>query len=217
MYYAFNRTHFKPWKQITWAVLVVVAAASLLWALVAEFRDFLQHNVDTTTRAVIPPTLQFPKVILCNSNSVLDPSMSSNETEPTNEAELLELSQPLEDFMLYTQFNRNEYTTAEELKSIWTPTVTPFGLCFSFVTDEHVFFPGSVAGLRVWTWLDQKSYRPSTIWAGVHVFISTSSNVMAASQTNGEVRVPPRVASFIALEMEEIHIERDEPWSYCIS
>jgi hypothetical protein len=84
MYCAFNRTCFKPWKQITWAI----ATASLLWALVAEFRDFLQYNVDTTTCAVILPTLQFPRVTLCNSNSMFDPSMSSNETEPTNEAEL---------------------------------------------------------------------------------------------------------------------------------
>jgi hypothetical protein len=114
------------------------------------------------------------------------------------------MSQPLEEFILYTGW-------------IWTRTITPFGLCFSFETDEKVFVSGSAAGLQVWTWLDQESYRLSTRWAGVRVFVSAASNKIASSQTNGAVRIPPGTASYVSLVLQEIHREEQAPWSYCIS
>lgn len=220
MYYAFNREHFKPWKQTIWAILVIIAATALLWALVTEFQDFAQYNLDTTTRTIISSMLEFPRITICNSNAMYAPSAvmrNANETEPTNEEELIAISQPLEEFILYTEINEKKYTTQEELKSIWTPTITHNGLCFSFKTDEKVYVPGSLSGLQVWTWLDQQSYRPSTTWAGVPVFVSSGSDTMASSQTNGAVRIPPGSASSVALNMQEYHREEQHPWSYCIS
>jgi hypothetical protein len=69
----------------------------------------------------------------------------------------------------------------------------------------------------VWTWLDQESYRLSTRWAGVRVFVSAASNKIASSQTNGAVRIPPGTASYVSLVLQEIHREEQAPWSYCIS
>mmetsp|Transcript_5301 Transcript_5301/g.12029 ORF Transcript_5301/g.12029 Transcript_5301/m.12029 type:complete len:485 (+) Transcript_5301:171-1625(+) len=225
MYYMLERGHLKTWKTLAWAVIVLTATGGLVWALIAEMQDFAQYNVDTTTKTMILASLSFPRVTLCNANRGVDATLqnATGITEPRNEEELVAISQPLEDFILHTQFNAKVYESELEIAGVWTPIITPLGQCFSFVTDEKVFVPGISAGLTVYTWLDQSSYPETTHWAGVHVLvtpnsISTNNNhgVAISQQASGTVLVPPGAVSFVAVKMQDFQREEDEPWTDCI-
>lgn len=222
MYYMLERGHFQAWKTIAWTIIVLTAAGGLVWALVAEVRDFQQFNVDTTTVTVIPTSMAFPMITLCNANKGVDRARqnATGIDEPKNETELVAISKPLHEFILYSEFNDREYTTRAELEEIWKPIITPLGLCFRFVTDERVIAPSTSGGLAVRTWLSQAS--SGTKWTGVRVFVTpkeeklyNSSNEAIATggeishQTPGAVIVPPGSVSFLAMNLREFQREVD--------
>lgn len=219
VYYMLERGHFKRWKALAWTAFVAAMTAFLLWALIAEFKDFGTYGVDTSTRTIVPALLEFPRVTICNANGGVD-SKRQKQTgidEPRNENELRAISQPLGEFVRHTQFNHGVYRSRAELAKIWSPAVTPLGLCYSFATDERVFAPGITAGLTAYLWLDQASYPESTKWAGVHVSVTPNREQdgpeIASSST---VVVPPGAVSFVGLSLQEFRREEDAPWAECV-
>jgi len=233
MYYIFERGHFQRWKKFTWSIVVSVCFITLLIAIISEFKSYNDYNIDTTTKTVIPTSLHFPNVILCNANGGVDGSLqnSTGIIEPRNEEELMSISQSLTDFIVRTQFNNKVYNTSssDELNEVWSTIITQYGLCYEFKTDESVFIPGINAGLIVYTWLNQSSYPIGVDWAGVHVLIggnnnnsnndneskdnnndNNSNNNNVVSQS-GTVLVPPGAVSFISLLMQDIQREENKP------
>ncbi|KAL9182450.1 hypothetical protein ACHAXT_013102 [Thalassiosira profunda] len=223
MPYMLDRGHFRRWKQFAWTTFVLFMAGALTWAIVAEFQDFGKYNVDTSTKTIIPSSLGFPRVTICNANGGIDADLqnATGIEEPTNEAELMAISQPLGEFIWYTQMNDEVYETEAELATVWTPVVTPLGLCFSFTTEERVFVPGISSGLVVYTWLDQDAYPAAATWAGVRVFVtpnapSNDNGTAISHQTAGVVLVPPGAVSFVAVTRQDFQREEDDPWSNCL-
>lgn len=102
MYYILERGHFKMRWKAAWWTFVLTMFAGLTWALVSEFRDFAKYSVDASTRAVVPRSLEFPTVTLCNANGGRDANRMEETgiAEPRNEGELMAVSQPLEEFVL---------------------------------------------------------------------------------------------------------------------
>lgn len=221
MYYCLERGHFRRWKLLAWRVVATACATFLLWAVAAEFIDYSKYNVDTSTETVIPTSLDFPNVTLCNAGGV-DASRqeATGIAEPRNEDELVAISQPLGEFILYTQFNDEEYKSEAELAGAWTPVVTSLGLCFSFAAKERsVFVPGISSGLLVHAWLDQASYPEAAHWAGVHVSVTDDGQVRGSAvnhQGPGTVLVPPGAVSFVSIKMQEYQREGEEPWKRCV-
>jgi len=211
VYYALERGHFRPWKRIVWTILVLVAAGGLLWVLVVEFQDFFEYTVNTSTETKIPLNMPFPQVTVCNSN-MYDSSLQNitGIQEPRNEEELSLISQPLEEFILYTSFNNAQY---QNLTQIWTPVITPFGRCYTFSTDENVIVPGASAGLNVDLWLNQLNYDASTVIAGIYVFVAQKGTPI--TEQTPRVLVPPGSASFLSMSRFEFKRETDHPWSRC--
>ena len=200
MYYMFERGHFKTYKTILWSAFVLTCASLLLWALIAEFQDFGQYNVDTSTKTIIPTSLAFPKVTLCNANGGVD-GMKQNRTgivEPRNDEELSMIVQSVDEFILYTEYNNKVLYNNEQqsggdydsggasldLEQVWKPVITQSGMCYSFTTNEKVFVPGINGGLLVHTWLNQSSYPQDVAWAGVQVFVTP--NDLLDGNTKGE-------------------------------
>lgn len=222
MYYIFERGHFQKWKKFAWLIVVASCFITLLIAIVSEFKSYNEYNIDTTIKTVIPTSLHFPNVILCNANGGVDGSLqnSTGIIEPRNEEELLSISQSLADFIVRTQFNNKVYNTSssDELNEVWSTIITQNGLCYEFNTNESVFVPGINAGLVVYTWLNQSSYPVGVDWAGVHVLIGGNNNnydndeednnVVSQSET---VLVPPGAVSFISLSMQDIQREENKP------
>lgn len=214
MYYIFERGHFQRWKKLAWSIVVISCTISLLIAIRDEFNSYTEYNVDTNTKTIIPTSLSFPKVTLCNANGGIDATLqhSTGIIEPKNEEELVLISQPLTEFILKTQFNNQVYASRDELMEVWTPVITQVGQCFEFVTNEKVFYPGINAGMLVYTWLNQSSYPDSTEWAGINVLVGGNSNnsnndLVIASP----VLVPPGAVSFISLTKQEIQREENKP------
>lgn len=210
VYYMLERGHFKPWKTYAWTFFVLAMTSMLLWALIDEVEDFAKYSVDTTTKTIIPISMSFPRVTICNANGGRDSSLqnATGIIEPRNEEELLAISQPLDEFILHTEFNAREVESADA----WTPVITPLGLCFSFVTNEKVFMSGISAGLLVHTWLNQSSYPETTVWAGVKIFVDPNGS---DQDTSGAVFVPPGAVSFVAVTLQDFQREEDEPWRNC--
>ena len=236
MYYMFERGHFKTYKTFLWSAFVITCASLLLWALISEFQDFGQYNVDTSTKTIIPTSLVFPKVTLCNANRGID-GMKQNITgivEPRNEEELRMIVQPVDEFILYTEFNKkvlynNEQNGGDDsgaldLEQVWKPVITQSGMCYSFTTNEKVFVPGLTGGLLVHTWLNQSSYPQDVAWAGVQVFVTPNEGDSSDSNTVNDHKVisqsgtfvPPGAVSFVSVEMHDSQRVTDAPWSKCI-
>ena len=218
MYYILESGHFEPWWKAAWWAFVLTMFAGLLWALVSEFQDFAKYSVDTSTRAVVPASLKFPRVTLCNANGGRDANLMEETgiSEPRDEGELTAISQPLEEFITYTRFNKRVYSE-DELSQVWTPTITLLGMCFAFATNESIYVPGISAGLTIHAWLNQSSYPDAAAWAGVHVIVDNDTGDRAGSSTSsGMVIVPPGAVLFVGMSMHEMHREEDGPWSNCI-
>ena len=50
MYYMLERGHFRHWKTIVWTVIVLTCTGELLWALVADCKDFVQFKLTPLLR-----------------------------------------------------------------------------------------------------------------------------------------------------------------------
>jgi len=212
VYYAFERGHFRAWKQITWLLITMAAAGALMFVLVEEFRGYFEYSINTSVKTIIPNSLSFPQVTVCNHNKY-DSSLqnSTGIYEPMNEEQVNAISQPFSDFMLTTEFNQVSY---DNLTQVWTPVITSMGRCYSFVTDEQVFKPGVTAGLYAEMWLNQSNYENTTSTAGVDIFVTQAGSAITDQTT--PVSVPPG-ASSIAISL--IRYDRtgvqEKPWSGC--
>mmetsp|Transcript_30923 Transcript_30923/g.45724 ORF Transcript_30923/g.45724 Transcript_30923/m.45724 type:complete len:531 (+) Transcript_30923:125-1717(+) len=211
-YYVLERGHFRVWKKVVWTAIELVAAIGLLIVLALEFQEFSNYDVKSSTAAVVPTSLPFPEVTICNTN--MYDSYLQNATgilQPENDEELNAISQPFEDFILDTAFNVKDYVN---LTDAWTPVITPFGRCYTFSTDDQVFVPGSAAGLDVSLWLNQSAYEDATLAAGVYVFVTQKGTTI--TEQAPMVVVPPGAASFISVSLTKYEREQDEPWSRCV-
>ncbi|KAL3933869.1 MAG: hypothetical protein SGARI_003604 [Bacillariaceae sp.] len=152
--------------------------------------------------------------------------------EPSNEDELLSISQPLDEFILATSFNRrvlhsalnnNENNGYAHQEEVWNPIITSYGLCYTFQTSQRIYRPGSDAGLEVLLWIGQENYQATTTEAGVRVFVTpptmdtnnnNSSSVLISDQAS-QVLVSPGKAAFVQLDLQEFEREQEEPWKRC--
>eukprot|EP00566_Odontella_aurita_P016647 CAMPEP_0113583786 /NCGR_PEP_ID=MMETSP0015_2-20120614/32720_1 /TAXON_ID=2838 /ORGANISM="Odontella" /LENGTH=248 /DNA_ID=CAMNT_0000488721 /DNA_START=32 /DNA_END=775 /DNA_ORIENTATION=+ /assembly_acc=CAM_ASM_000160 len=190
----------------------MAAAGALMFVLVEEFRGYFEYSINTSVKTIIPNSLSFPQVTVCNHNKY-DSSLqnSTGIYEPMNEEQVNAISQPFSDFMLTTEFNQVSY---DNLTQVWTPVITSMGRCYSFVTDEQVFKPGVTAGLYAEMWLNQSNYENTTSTAGVDIFVTQAGSAITDQTT--PVSVPPG-ASSIAISL--IRYDRtgvqEKPWSGC--
>ena len=109
--------------------------------------------------------------------------------------------QPLEDLILYTEFNMKVY----ESEVAWIPVITPLGQCFSFDTNKKISIAGISAGLIVYAWLDQALYPDAMQWAGVCVYVTPHNNndTMISHQVSTTVLILPRAVSSAAVTRQD--------------
>lgn len=212
VYYMLERGHTMVWKKVIWGILCAVTFGGLLWALTTEIQAFKEYKNNSNSRSMIPISLSFPQITVCNTN-MYDSSLqnATGITEPSNEAELNAISQPFQDFILDTTFNGVTYT--DQLTNIWEPVITPYGRCYKFQTDEQVYAPGPTLGLEMHLWLDQVNYEDSTLNAGVYVFAMQKGSTVTEQSTI--ISIPPGDASFLTLGLFDFKREEQEPWKNC--
>jgi hypothetical protein len=89
-----------------------------------------------------PSSLSFPEVTICNANPFqISKQEATVINDPKKEDELIAISQLTEEFILRTRFAETEFAKASEP---WEPTITYFGLCWKFVTQESIYTPGDL-------------------------------------------------------------------------
>lgn len=211
-YYILERGHFATWKKLVWIAFVAIMFFFLLMVLISEIEEYFKYTVNSSTSNIVPPSLKFPEVTICNTNKY--DSYLQNRTgisEPRNEEELNDISQPFENFIREAKFNGMQL---RNLTDSFPPVITPFGRCYTFSTDEHVFVPGTAGGLELYLWLNQSAYDPATELAGVFVFIAQKGTTIM--EQTPMVVVPPGMISFLSLGLEEYQRIRDEPWTTCV-
>jgi Amiloride-sensitive sodium channel len=148
LHYALERGHFERWKLYLWTVIVATCTVSLISLLTDMISEYRNYKLNTASETIVPSSMDFPQVTVCNTN-VFQSSLqqSTGIRSPTNEKELLDISQPLEDFIVYTAFNGITVSN-ESFSDIWTSTITFAGECFTFDnTDRRVLKPGPGSGL----------------------------------------------------------------------
>lgn len=211
VYYAFERGHLKPWKQYIWALFTFGCFAAMVATVVVMIQEFAEYKLSTSIQTVNNFSLSFPQVTLCNTNSfdvVLQ--QETGIVEPIDEAELRAISQPLDEFILLSSFNKRSLVINET----WTPIITSFGQCYSFQTDDKVFRPGSDAGLQVTAWLNQDHYQNSTIEAGIRIFVTQPKTQLISDQT-AQTLVGTGTSAYLHMQLTDYKREQQQPWSRC--
>ncbi|CAB9519788.1 Acid-sensing ion channel [Seminavis robusta] len=225
VYYMFERGHFSDWLLYAWSALVVACTISLIATLVVMIQEYKEFKVNTSLTPVIPASLPFPQVTVCNTNMFQTSLMDATGIEqPTDEEEFHAISQPLQQFIPYALFNglpipiddlqlSNE-TNATNTTDRWTPTITANGRCFTFQTNKEVVKPGSGAGLRFGAWLNQSNYMDTTVQAGLLVFVTQPGTTTISDQTR-QVLVPPGASAFLGLSRLDEERITEWPWQTC--
>lgn len=216
--YIVARGHYKPWKQLLWGTFVALCLGLLLMQVVATVRQFLGYKVLTTTETIVPATLPFPDVTICDPNEVQDfPYGWFNDDElfgPFDEGNFPRNATELEN--LFTLLPSSLTFNNRQIKETdFVPVVTENGLCLRFSTNETVKEGGRKGGLRFWGFLDQSRYLDTTLEAGVLVYIH-EKGTQVSSQSKA-LFVRPGTVTSLLIERERFEREREAPWSRCYS
>eukprot|EP00522_Entomoneis_paludosa_P007727 CAMPEP_0172439488 /NCGR_PEP_ID=MMETSP1065-20121228/458_1 /TAXON_ID=265537 /ORGANISM="Amphiprora paludosa, Strain CCMP125" /LENGTH=449 /DNA_ID=CAMNT_0013188175 /DNA_START=107 /DNA_END=1456 /DNA_ORIENTATION=- len=204
--------NYSLWFRIMWMILIIGAGVIMVWqieSLISEYRNFdVSTNVDT----LVPESLEFPQITICNSNQLS--AVLKNVTgieEPANEEELKLLTLPLEASIWLTEFNGVDLNVTEA----WTSVVTDFGACWQFTTDERVFRPGAFGGLYLWYYLNQDDYESFTELAGIQVF-ALQPGIKITDQTPF-ITISPGQEGIVSLTKTQYGREQEAPWARCFS
>mmetsp|Transcript_4349 Transcript_4349/g.11949 ORF Transcript_4349/g.11949 Transcript_4349/m.11949 type:complete len:476 (-) Transcript_4349:404-1831(-) len=211
---AFARSDYRLWYRLIWAGLVVSSCCLMLWQITNLFRQYRDYAVITDTQVIVPDEpLEFPEITVCNTNKYQNWKMSDAAIEhPASEEEVNMISQDLETFVLYSNFNGRDHIVPNET---WTPYMTDDGRCWQFRTDERVVRPGYEGGLNIYLFLEQYFYTDDTGIAAVHIFVQAPGTV-----------INPQVPYYSAApgQLTELRIkktifqrERTAPWARCYS
>ena len=202
--------NFRWWKRCIWICLVLTSTSLMIWQIHTLVKDYLQFETTTSFKVVVPRSLPFPEVILCNLNSFqLSRMIAADIGAPINEEELLEISQPLSEFIELTSFNFRSL----KVKEAWQPVVTSSGLCFRFNTNETVSRPGLEGGLAITLKLNKTEYRNDTGLAGVQVYVAQHGTT-EVGQSPFDLVIPGSFG-YIGITREVLTRETDPPWSDC--
>ena len=206
---------WKLWKRILWLLLICTSGLFMLWqikTLISEYRDY---DVVTDRETIVPTSLPFPEVTICNSNPLSQTSLTIYEIdEPTTPEELALVvsATTVDDFIFSTEFNGIEKNTTE----VWQPRMTNFGLCWSFQTTDEIMQPGLDGGLEILAFLNQYDYEiNATEIAGALVFVQEPGTPI-------NTQLPYLTASpgknvLARISMTEFVREKQAPWARCHS
>jgi hypothetical protein len=214
--YVMDRSHLKRWRRRLWLVLMLSMTGVMIWQIDSLVQEYIKYETNTQIGIVVPRSLPFPEVTICNVNSIQKSRVlaSGLEGNPVNEEELIAVSQPLEEFIISCSYNHNE-----DVMELWTPIITSEGLCFRFRTDEGIIRPGLEGGLLVSLYINTNDYYDElsgysgVAGAGVQVFV--------AQEGTTQVReVPfdlgmPGTLQYIGVSRSILQRETLKPWSQC--
>ena len=159
-----------------WAVCVLISSGIVIWMSVKVFYNLVHPQISSRTLIQKRPNVRFPAISICNYNQfrksfveqhlevrrllqeyfpseseiIYESTEQQTEAQPIdlNQVDILELirngSYSLEDTVLFTRwgFMGNVSGTFQSI-------MTPFGLCYTFVTTWLVQTPGSQHGLHM--------------------------------------------------------------------
>lgn len=215
--YIVARGNFKPWKQVLWGIFVAVCLGLLLMQIIATVQQYLGYKVLTTTETLVPGTLPFPDITICDPNEVQNfPYDAFNDdlfkpfdegNYPRNETELENLFVLLSESIVFN--NRKIDDTS------FTSVTTEHGLCYRFSTNETVKEGGSKGGLTFRGFLDQSRYLDTTLEAGLLIYIHEKGTQVSTQSSSVFVR--PGTLTSLLIERERFEREQEAPWSRCFS
>ena len=152
VYYAFERGHFNKWKQWTWSIIVAACTVSLIYLLTDMIQEYREYKLNTSSETLIPPSMGFPQVTVCNTNMFQSSLQESTGiTSPTNEEELVAISQPLDEFIIYTAFSG---VVIPPTTTVSTPNTTTANDTLSFfVNGSTTATGGGEGGQEALVWI----------------------------------------------------------------
>uniref|UniRef100_A0A7S2YC09 Uncharacterized protein n=1 Tax=Entomoneis paludosa TaxID=265537 RepID=A0A7S2YC09_9STRA len=210
---AFDSQSFRIWYRLLWGALVLTALALMVWQIESLIRQYRSFEVVTDTITIVPETMEFPEITVCNTNIVSKwRSETSGITSPASENELFQVTTPVSEFVVYAAFNGREILNISEA---FAPIVTDYGVCWQFKTTERIVRPGQFGGLDVYVYLNQWDYMPDTDLAGAMVFALTPG-------TNINTQLPfttisPGKSANLRLKKSHYGREKQAPWARCHS
>jgi hypothetical protein len=135
--------------------------------------------------------------------------------EPSNEQELIAVSQNIEEFIQFTSFKEFQ----QDVTTAWESVITPYGRCWLFraetaeFTDDKIYRPGIFGGLEVILDIEQLYYEADTEAAGLRVFVT-----QRGSTINDQIQsffVAPGQMSYVNVQRTTFEREQQAPWSDC--
>jgi len=210
---AFDSQSFRIWYRLLWGALVLTALGLMVWQIESLIRQYRSFEVVTDTITIVPETMEFPEITVCNTNYLSNwRSQVANITAPATEEELFQIITPVHEFVVYAAFNGREILN---ISQAFAPIVTDYGVCWQFQTTEHVIRPGQFGGLDVYVFLNQWDYTDDTELAGAMVFALTPG-------TNINTQLPfttvsPGKFAYLKLRQFQYGREKQAPWARCYS
>ena len=222
--YASDVEHFRRWKSIIWLLLVLVCFSILCIAGYGLISDYLQYSVTSQTQTISPSSLYFPDVTVCNMGSkqnsryeaARNSSWETGQLRPKNESQLVEISQPLTQFIRKSSFNLKPLNVSE----FWEPVLTLHGICYRFslnntgsLRNESVTRPGLEGGLAFLAYLNLTEYDTSATFSGLRIFVTQPGTEFV--NLSPFALAAPGSFQYVGLQRQDYRRETAKPWSKC--
>uniref|UniRef100_A0A7S2YJ66 Uncharacterized protein n=1 Tax=Entomoneis paludosa TaxID=265537 RepID=A0A7S2YJ66_9STRA len=205
--------HYAAWFRSLWVMMIVTAAGVMIWQITSLIQEYRAYDVITEVETIVPESLEFPDVTLCNFN-LYSKSLRNMTgiTYPRNEQELLDITQPIDEFILRSTFNG----VPLDMRN-WTVSFGTLGVCAKFSTEERVYLHGIYAGLRADLFLNQDEYEgtPGFGYAGLVVYVTQKG--VEDNRLVPFTVVAPGGDAFVSLERHHFEREKEAPWARCHS
>lgn len=208
--YVTDNVHFRWYRQVVWALLVAIGTILMIWQIQDLVSSYREYSVIQSTRLIVPASLPFPDVTVCNANPTLH-SKTKTTTSVSTEEELRSISQPFDNFMWLTYFNLHPL---EPIEQYWAPVWTPFGQCWKFSTSSRVDTSGFFGGLKFVANIDHDEYLDTTEQAGIFLFVTQPNTTILFDELDLVALAPGR-SHLVYLEKTVVNRERRHPWTYC--
>eukprot|EP00522_Entomoneis_paludosa_P008061 CAMPEP_0172452064 /NCGR_PEP_ID=MMETSP1065-20121228/9825_1 /TAXON_ID=265537 /ORGANISM="Amphiprora paludosa, Strain CCMP125" /LENGTH=534 /DNA_ID=CAMNT_0013204057 /DNA_START=60 /DNA_END=1664 /DNA_ORIENTATION=- len=203
--------NMKLWFRMLWLVLLLISTTIMVVQLTQLIKEYKNYEVLTDTQTIVPSSLAFPEITVCNAN-IFSKALKAEVDfeEPKTLEEFRNVTSPVEDFITNTWFNDKR----KNVTRVWRESITDFGRCWAFTTNEQVVQPGLHGGLEVWMNLNQDDYESASDLAGVLVFIAQPGTPV--DDQIPFVSVNPGKEGFIKLTKRSYKREREAPWARCL-